>query len=95
MKGLVRLRLVRMGRMRQPVYNIAVGKKRGKIDGVPIEVIGTFDPTPTPLSTAQKEAGVKPIKNVQLDFERAKYWLAVGAQPSESVAKLLKKAGVL
>lgn len=95
MKGLVRIRLVRMGRMRQPVYNIAVGGKRAKINGLPIEVIGTFDPTPTPLSPAQRESGVKPIKNIELDFERAKYWLAVGAQPSESVEKLFKRAGLL
>lgn len=91
----MRIRLVRMGRVRQPVYNIAVGRKRGSLRSVPLEVIGTYDPTPTPLSAAQREAGVKPIKNVELDFERAKYWLGVGAQPSERVEGLFKKAGLL
>ncbi|GMM31455.1 mitochondrial 37S ribosomal protein [Martiniozyma asiatica (nom. inval.)] len=95
MKGLVRIRLVRKGRVRQPVYNIAVGGKRGKLTGLPIEVIGTYSPIPTPLTPAQKSAGVIPTKNVELDFDRAKYWISVGAQPSESVATLLKKAGIL
>lgn len=95
MKGLVRIRLVRKGRTRQPVYNIAVGKKRGKLAGLPIEVIGTYNPVPSPISPVMKERGVIPVKNVELDFNRAKYWISVGAQPSDSVAMLLKKAGVL
>jgi small subunit ribosomal protein S16 len=95
MKGLVRIRLVRKGRTRQPVYNIAVGKKRGKLQGLPVEVIGTFNPVPTPITPEQKQRGVIPVKDVQLDFDRAKYWISVGAQPSDTVSKLLKKAGIL
>lgn len=95
MKGLVRIRLVRKGRTRQPVYNIAVGKKRGKLQGLPIEVIGTYNPVPTPISPLMKEQGVIPVKDVKLDFDRAKYWISVGAQPSDTVARLLKKAGLL
>lgn len=95
MKGLTRIRLVRMGRTRQPVYNIAVGHKRGKLTGLPIEVIGTYNPVPTPITPKMKAEGVIPIKDVKLDFDRAKYWISVGAQPSDSLAKLFKKAGIL
>lgn len=58
-------------------------------------MIGTYNPIPTPLSEEQKAQGVKPIKDVELDFMRAKYWLGVGAQPTEPVVKLFKKAGLL
>ncbi|AWU75494.1 uncharacterized protein C5L36_0B07440 [Pichia kudriavzevii] len=95
MKGLVRIRFVRKGRTRQPVYNIVVANKRGKLQGLPIEVIGTYNPIPTPISPIQRQQGVIPVKDVKLDFDRAKYWISVGAQPSDSVAKLLKKAGIL
>lgn len=95
MKGLVRIRLVRKGRTRQPVYNIAVGKKRGKLGGLPIEVIGTYNPIPTPISPLMKSQGIIPVKDVKLDFDRAKYWISVGAQPSDSIASLFKKAGLL
>lgn len=95
MKGLTRIRLVRKGRTRQPVYNIAVGRKRGSLQSVPIEVIGTYNPVPTPISPLMKEQGVIPVKDVKLDFNRAKYWISVGAQPSDTVANLFKKAGIL
>ncbi|GMM44183.1 mitochondrial 37S ribosomal protein [Pichia kluyveri] len=95
MKGLVRIRLVRKGRTRQPVYNIAVGKKRGKLQGLPIEVIGTYNPVPTPITPEMSSRGVIPVKDIKLDFDRAKYWISVGAQPSDTVAFLLKKAGIL
>lgn len=49
-------------------------------------MIGTYDPIPKPAP----ETG-KPFKDVQLDFARAEYWLGVGAQPSDPVARLLKK----
>lgn len=92
MKGLVRIRLVRMGRVRQPVYNIAVGGKRGALKSVPIEVIGTYNPTPQKQLAKPEEMAVK---HVELDFHRAKYWLGVGAQPSDSVKKLFERAGLL
>ncbi len=95
MRGLVRIRLARMGRVHQPIYNIVVTNKRTKRDGKPIEVIGTYNPIPTPLTTKQREQGYVPTKDVALDFTRAKYWLGVGAQPTETIAKLLKKAGIL
>lgn len=86
---------MRKGRTRQPVYNIAVGGKRGKLAGLPIEVIGTYNPIPTAISPLMEKNGVIPVKNVELDFNRAKYWISVGAQPSDSVATLFKKAGIL
>lgn len=95
MSGLVRIRLVRKGRVRQPVYNIVIGKKRGKLTGLPIEVIGTYNPVPTSLSPVMKAQGIIPVKEVQLDFDRAKYWISVGAQPSDTIARLFKKAGIL
>lgn len=51
----------------------------------PIEVIGTYDPIPKPAP----EGDGKPIKDIQLDTVRAKYWLGVGAQPSDPVWRLL------
>ncbi|ODV86203.1 hypothetical protein CANARDRAFT_27457 [[Candida] arabinofermentans NRRL YB-2248] len=95
MKGLVRIRLARMGRKRQPVYNIVVINKKTARDGKPIEVIGTYNPIPNALTPQQKEDGFIPIKEVNLDFQRSKYWISVGAQPTETVSKLLKKAGIL
>lgn len=95
MKGLVRLRLSRMGRKRQPVFNIVVTNKRTKRDGEPIEVIGTYDAKPSTMTPQQKAEGYIPTKDVKLDFQRAKYWIGVGAQPSDTVARLLKKAGIL
>lgn len=95
MKGLVRIRLARMGRKHQPIYNIVVANKRTKRDGKPIEVIGTYDPVPLPLTPEQKLKGVIPTKDIRLDFDRSKYWISVGAQPSSTVSRLFKKAGIL
>ncbi|GMG39216.1 unnamed protein product [Ambrosiozyma monospora] len=95
MKGLVRLRLARMGRKHQPVYNIVVTKNKTKRDGKPLEVIGTYNPVPGALTPVQKKEGFIPTKDVRLDFQRAKYWLGVGAQPSDAVANLFKRAGIL
>ncbi|ESW96364.1 hypothetical protein KL918_000317 [Ogataea parapolymorpha] len=95
MKGLVRLRLARMGRKHQPLYNIVVSHKRTRRDGKPIEVIGTYDPRPSPLTPTQQSEGVIPVKDVKLDFQRSKYWISVGAQPTKTVEDLLKKAGIL
>lgn len=58
----------------------------------PIEVIGTYDPKPKlPRDLSPEEAATaKPFKAIGLDRSRAKYWLGVGAQPSETVWKLLR-----
>jgi small subunit ribosomal protein S16 len=78
---MVRIRLKRMGRRHRPFYRICVIDAREERDGRTIEDIGTYDPL-------LKES------NIALKADRARYWLGVGAQPSESAASLLKQAGI-
>jgi small subunit ribosomal protein S16 len=94
----VRIRLARFGTKGKPVYNIVVAQAKSARDKRPMEVLGTYDPIPqTPLAgvdtpefdaTGQKFAPKK-VKDIRLDSSRTKYWLGVGAQPTEPVAKLL------
>ncbi|MEE8267977.1 MAG: 30S ribosomal protein S16 [Gemmatimonadales bacterium] len=77
-----RIRLRRMGRKKLPFYRIVVTDKAAPRDGRFIEVLGTYDPR------AEGE-------QVKLDAEKAKAWLANGATPSDTVASLLRKAGVI
>jgi small subunit ribosomal protein S16 len=79
---MVRIRLRRIGRKKAPVYRIVVADSRSPRDGKFIEVIGQYDPRAS-------EGGL----NVQTD--RALYWLSVGAQPSDTARSLLRRAGVL
>ena len=79
---MVKIRLRRMGAKKNPFYRIIVADSHAPRDGKFIEEIGTYDPL-----TAG--AGVK------VDGERAKFWIANGAQPTETVRALLKKAEVL
>eukprot|EP00243_Klebsormidium_subtile_P005132 TRINITY_DN201_c0_g2_i1.p1 TRINITY_DN201_c0_g2~~TRINITY_DN201_c0_g2_i1.p1 ORF type:complete len:111 (-),score=15.45 TRINITY_DN201_c0_g2_i1:228-560(-) len=81
----VRIRLARFGRKNLPFYRIFVADSRSPRDGKHIEVVGHYNPLPS------KDGH----KHVGLDFERIKYWLSVGAQPSDTVARLLGVAGVL
>lgn len=81
----VRIRLARFGRTHMPFYRIAVADSRSPRDGKHLEVVGTFDPLP------QRDGN----KHLSLNLERIKYWISVGAQPSERVAKLLGQAGIL
>jgi small subunit ribosomal protein S16 len=76
-----RIRLRRVGRKKVPLYRIVVAEGTSPRDGRFIEVLGTYDPR------AKGE-------QVTLDAEKARTWLARGATPSETVAGLLKKAGV-
>ena len=92
-KGLI-IRLARFGRKHQPLYNIVVTNKRTPRDSLPVEVIGTYNPIPIP-STAETGAQRKPYKHIELDFHRAKYWLGVGADTSDRVSFLFKRAGLL
>ncbi|GAV54854.1 hypothetical protein ZYGR_0AS01770 [Zygosaccharomyces rouxii] len=94
-RGLVRIRLARFGRVNNPAYNIVVARAFKARDTKPIEVLGTYNPVPKPLTVQQKKSGILPTKDIQLDFDRAKYWIGVGAQPSETVTSLLKKCGIL
>ena len=77
----VKMRLKRMGKKRNPIYRIVVADSRAPRDGRFIEELGTYDPNQEPSV-------------VKIDEEAAKKWLATGAQPTESVAKLLKQAGI-
>ncbi len=81
---MVKLRFKRFGRTHHPVYRLNAIDQRNPRDGKPIEELGTYDPANSDESVQFK-----------CDEERVKYWLSVGAQPSETVAALLKKAGVI
>ena len=78
----VRLRLTRLGRRNRPYYRIAAFDNRSRRDGKPIEYLGTYDPL--------KKEG----ETVEMKLERIRYWLSVGAEPSETVASMLLKVGV-
>lgn len=75
-----KIRLKRMGRKFYAFYRVVVMDSRTKRDGKTIEEIGTYDPNKQPSL-------------IQINSERAQYWLGVGAQPSEPVLKLLKITG--
>ena len=78
----VRIRLRRMGKKKQPTYRVVVADSRSPRDGRFIESIGRYDPRPSPSV-------------VEIDNERAQYWLGNGAQPSERVQKLLEISGAV
>ena len=76
----VKIKLARLGKIRNPQYRIAVADARNRRDGRSIEVIGRYHPKEEPSL-------------IEVDSERAQYWLSVGAQPTEPVLKLLKITG--
>ena len=78
---MVKMRLRRMGQKKAPFYRIVVADERAPRDGRFIAEIGTYDPTKDPSV-------------IKFDEEAAKQWLANGAQPTETVGKLLKVAGI-
>ena len=77
----VKIRLKRMGQKRNPIYRIVVADARSPRDGRFIEEIGTYDPNHQPSVFT-------------VDTEAAKKWLANGAQPTDTVEKIFKLAGV-
>ena len=79
---MVKIRLRRMGAKKAPFYRIVVADSRSPRDGRCIEEIGTFDPLTDPAT-------------IKVDVERAQYWVKNGAQPTDTVRELLKKAGAL
>ena len=79
---MVKIRLRWMGAKKAPFYRIVVADSRFPRDGRFIEEIGTYDPTRNPAE-------------VKVDGEKAKKWIANGAQPTDTVKALLKKNGVL
>jgi small subunit ribosomal protein S16 len=74
------IRLKRMGKVRTPFYRIVVCDSRTKRDGRVIEEIGKYHPTENPSF-------------IEVDSDRAQYWLSVGAQPTEQVTAILKLPG--
>ena len=78
----VKIRLRRMGAKKAPFYRVVVADSRYPRDGRFIEEIGTYNPTVTP-------------SEIKVDADKAKQWIANGAQPTDTVKALLKKEGVL
>ncbi|KAF3902204.1 hypothetical protein ABW21_db0208275 [Orbilia brochopaga] len=94
----VRLRLARFGKRNNPIYNIVVSQARTARDSKPMEVIGIYDPIPKaqlPSESTGDGSSRKPVKEIQLDVARAKYWLGVGAQPSDPVWRLFAMFGLI
>ena len=77
----VKIRLRRLGYKKHPVYRVVVADSRSPRDGAVIDEIGTYDPNQEPSV-------------FKVDEEAAKKWIANGAQPTESVAKLFRQAGI-
>jgi small subunit ribosomal protein S16 len=76
----VKLRLMRMGKKKQPTYRIVAADSRAPRDGRFIEIVGSYDPRQNP-------------SKITVDNEKAVKWLRNGAQPTETVEKLLKVSG--
>ena len=81
----VRLRLQRFGRTHRPFYRMVAAHSKAPRDGKFLEILGTYNPI-------TNSAGAKEIR---LKTDRLKYWLSVGAQPSDRVSWLLGKFGIL
>lgn len=74
---MTRIKLQRLGKIHQPEYRIIVMPQREKMSARPIEVLGTYNPSLT-------------VEKLKFDSTRLEYWLKVGAQPTQTVRKLLK-----
>ena len=79
---MVKIRLKRKGRKKRPLYRIVVMESSNQRDGKTIEDIGTYNPHDASTKVSVKE-------------DRAKYWVSVGAQPSDTVNRLLSTLGIL
>jgi len=79
---LLKIRLTRMGAKKKPFYRVVVMERRQARDGRFVEIVGHYDPATNPPS-------------VELDLERVRYWMAKGAQPSETVSSLVKRAATV
>lgn len=76
---MLRIRLTRMGAKKKPFYRVVVTERRQARDGSFVEILGNYNPGANPPA-------------VTLDMERVNYWLGCGAQPSETVRSIIKKA---
>ena len=79
---MVRIRLRRMGAKKKPFYRVVIAHKESPRDGRFIEIVGTYDPRTQP-------------ETVQLKTDRVNHWLQTGAQPSESVSRILRKLNLV
>ena len=79
---MVKMRLRRMGAKKAPFYRVVIADGRSPRDGRFIDEIGYYNPLTTPVE-------------IKIDAEKAKTWLANGAQPTETVKSLLKKSGIV
>ena len=77
----LKIRLSRFGAKKQPTYRVVVAEERSKRDGRIVEKIGHYDPRADPPT-------------VVLNEERTKYWLGVGARPTDAMGPILKRAGI-
>lgn len=95
-KSPIRIRLARFGRKHSPQYNIVVAKRGDARDSLPIEVVGTYNPIPIIIHNHEGDVPTTTKhKDIQIDFERSKYWIGVGAEITDRVSFLFKKAGIL
>jgi small subunit ribosomal protein S16 len=78
----VRIRLTRVGATKQPTYRVVVADSRSARDSRAIETIGHYNPRTDPIE-------------LNIDAEKATAWIAKGAQPSDTVARLLRSAGII
>jgi small subunit ribosomal protein S16 len=78
----VRIRLTRVGATKQPAYRVVVADSRSARDSRAIEIIGHYNPRTEPIE-------------VNIDADKAKAWLAKGAQPSDTVLRLFRNAGIV
>jgi small subunit ribosomal protein S16 len=79
---LLRIRLRRVGKKKQPIYRLVVADSKAPRDGASVEVIGRYNPLTEPAT-------------LEIDEEKALSWLRRGARPSEAAAKLLARQGIL
>lgn len=78
---MVKIRLTRLGSHKKPFYRMIVADSRSRRNGPFIEILGTYDPLKEP-------------SEIKIDVERAKHWIANGAQPTDTAKKLIQKASV-
>ena len=78
----VKIRLQRKGKKKKSIYRLVAAKSQKKRDGICIEILGTYDPRKSPVSFEIKE-------------ERIKYWISVGAQPTDTARRLLGEKGLV
>jgi small subunit ribosomal protein S16 len=83
----VKLRLVRIGKKKQPTYRVVAADSRSPRNGRFIEIVGTYAP--------RGKSSAEPDAVVQIDNAKAIKWLSQGAQPTERVQKLLEKSGAI